>query len=141
MELQRADPKLRAIVASLVLAAIVGSVGVFALLREWLEGSSQLPRPAAQSQLLTALAWCTGLMCLSLAPFAAYLWRLGAKVVLHAQLPLPGARVLRDTPIIRGGAARRRGRWLQGLAVALLACGIALAVVAWRLHVLLSSGA
>jgi hypothetical protein len=106
-----------------------------------LKGASQLPRPAAQSQLLTALAWCTGLMCLSLAPFAAYLWRLGAKVVLHAQLPLPGARVLRDTPIIRGEAARRRGRWLQGLAVALLACGIALAVVAWRLHVLLSSGA
>jgi hypothetical protein len=141
MELQRADPKLRVVVASLVLAAIVGGVGVLALMREWLEGSRQLPPSAAQSQLLAALDWCTGLLCLSLAAFAAYLWRLGAKVILHAQWPLPRARVFRDTPVLRGQAARRRGRWLQGLAVALVACGIALAVVAWRLHVLLSSSA
>lgn len=141
MKLHRADPKLRLVVASLLLAAIVAGVVIFALLRQWLEGLSHLPGPAAQSHLLAALAWCMALLCAALLAFAAYLWRLGAKVVLHGQLPLPGARLLRDTPELRGRPAQRRGRWLQGLGVAVLACAAAFAVLAWRLHASLASTA
>lgn len=140
MEIYRADPQLRRLVAVLlVVAAAVGAI-IYWFFRHWLMGLSQLPSLAAGSRLALAFGWCLGLACLSLAVFAVYLWRLGAKVVGCGQFPVPGARLLRDTTILRGGPARRRGRWLQGLGAVLFACAIGLAVVAWRLYLVPASG-
>ncbi len=141
MEIHRADPQLRRMVALLVIAAVVVGAAILWFFRQWLSGLAQLPTSAAYSQLISVLAWCMALACLSLFVFAVYLWRLGARVVSHAQLPIPGARLLRDTPIVRGALAQRRGRWLQGLSAALFACAAGLAVVAWRVLQALASKA
>ena len=64
---------------------------------------------------------------------AVYLWRLGQRVVRARQFPPPGLRVVRDTPLLAGERAVRRGRLLQALATTLGVAGLLLAFVLWRL--------
>jgi hypothetical protein len=65
--------------------------------------------------------------------FAAYLWRLGARIIRTGRFPAPGVAVARDTVVLRGGEARRRG-WAAQLLAAILALGAGgLAVILWRL--------
>src|SRR5262249_9123611 len=70
---------------------------------------------------------------------AVYLWALGGKAVRAREVPPPGLRVIRDTPIVTGERTVSRGRLLKVLA---LGCGIAsavLAVLLWRFGLLLGS--
>lgn len=131
MEVQRADPKFR---TAVLVAAAVAGLALWLLLSTWLSALSHAPRASALSQLSTALALCLALMCLVILAFGAFVWRLGAKVQLHALLPPPGSRVLRDTPILRGASALRRGRRLRAIGGALVVCGLVLIPVCWRLH-------
>ena len=74
--------------------------------------------PPARLQTLALLA---ALSMLPLAAAATYVFRLGHRIVRAERFPPPGTTVLRDTVVLRGRAARRRGRLLQGLAVVLIA--------------------
>lgn len=68
---------------------------------------------------------------------AGYIWYLGGRVVRAGRYPPPRARVLRDTTVLTGQAAVRRGRLAQAAAAVLgLAAGL-LAFFLWRLLVLL----
>ena len=66
-----------------------------------------------------------------LVAFAVYLWSLGAKVLRERQLPPPGYRVIRDSPVIGGQAAVLRGRRLKVLAVCPRDCLCTVGAVAW----------
>jgi hypothetical protein len=141
MEMQRADPKLRRTVAwGAVAAAFAGVLG-FLLLRQWLAELAHVPAAVAKSQLVNFVAWCLVSLCLSLFAFAGYVLRLGAQVVAHGRLPLPGARVVRDTRVVQGEVARRYGRWLQLLGVALFVASAVGAVLSWRAYGALAAGA
>ena len=109
-----------------------------------------------ESQLPALLRWITedpeqmddrlvlsvwGLVLASVVPMlflSAYLWRLGARIVHSGVFPPPGMRVVRDTPVLLGGAAVRRGRLLKVLGLLAGAAGIGLVIVLWRLASLLT---
>jgi hypothetical protein len=134
MDVQRGDPKLRAVALVVVVTALVAGVALLAGMQHWFAQLKHLPAAAAQTQLLSAFAWAFATVCASILWLAASLWRSGTRVCRAAQWPLPGSRVIRDTPILRGSTAARRGRLMQGAGVALLVCAVCIAVVAWRLY-------
>ena len=67
---------------------------------------------------------------------SVYLWRLGAHIQAIAQFPLPGTRVIRDTVIVRGDVARRRGKLLQRIGAVLLLSALGMFAAWWRLYAL-----
>lgn len=74
--------------------------------------------------------------------FAVYLWLLGVKVVNAGMFPPPGLRVIRNTTVITGSAALRRGRRLKIVAVCLAIAFGLLCLMFWRLvRVLNGTGA
>jgi hypothetical protein len=60
---------------------------------------------------------------------SVYLWSLGCRALNYQRFPLPGQRVIRDTPILEGQAAMMRGRVLKTLAVFLAVAGVMLCFV------------
>jgi hypothetical protein len=96
---------------------------------QWITRDPEL----AGSRLALALTAVALAMTASALGFAAYFWRLGAKAVRAERFPPPGLATVRDTPIVRGPAARRRGRLLQSAAVALAVVAGAIPFLVWRL--------
>jgi hypothetical protein len=141
MDVQRSDPKLRRVALVVVAAVVVAGVASLAAMQHWFAQLKQLPAAAAQAQLLSAFALAFGTVCAAVLWLAASLWRSGAHVRRAEQWPLPGARVIRDTPVLRGSAAVGRGRLMQAAGVALFVCAVCVAVVAWRLYHAFASGA
>ena len=64
---------------------------------------------------------------------ASYLWRVGARTIRAERFPPPGFAVVRNTRVLRGQSARRRGRPAQALAAATGSLACAFPVVCWRL--------
>ena len=110
MNVQRADPKLRAAAIVFVIAAVVLGVVLWIVLQRWLTELKQLPASAAQAQLLVAFAWSFANVCIAIIWLGVSLWRSGTGIRRAAQWPLPGSRVVRDTPVLRGDAAGPRAR-------------------------------
>lgn len=119
----------------LSVAAVVGALLILAFeryripLRDWI---------LAQRMQFIFLVVAT-LLLVPLLTLAAYLWSVGAKVLRAREFPLPGHRVIRDTPVIVGEAAVARARQLKVLAVG---CGTACAMLGfllWRLASIFSN--
>lgn len=130
----RADPRLRRqTLLALALAAILAVVAVL-LFHDWLSGIAAIP---GTDLLILRLRRLIGIgmtgSALCLAVLAWYSARKAAKVKVFQQWPLPGVRVLRDTPIRRGLAARSMGRWLNAAAAVLMLLAFATGLVSWRL--------
>lgn len=131
-EIRRADPTARRqALALVVLGAILGIVLLcaFELYREPLLGWLRA-QPSRVSVIFLLLA---GMLSVPLFALAAYLWFLGAKVERSELFPPAGLRMVRDTTVITGTAAVRRGRVLKVLAVALVFVAGLLCVVLWSL--------
>lgn len=93
--------------------------------------------------LLVVHPWLPALVLLLLASPIVYvctlLFGIGGRTVAAERYPPPGVAVARATAVIRGFAARRRGRWLQVLS-ALLAIAVGgMAITVWRLFALLAA--
>ena len=133
-DMLRADPRLRRqTLLALALAAILAVVAVF-LFHDWLSGIAAIP---GTDLLILRLRRLIGIgmtgSALCLAVLAWYSAHKAAKVKVFQQWPLPGVRVLRDTPIRRGPAARSMGRWLNAAAAVLMLLAFATGLVSWRL--------
>jgi len=133
-DMLRADPRLRRqTLLALALAAILAVVAVL-LFHDWLSGIAAIP---GTDLLILRLRRLIGIgmtgSALCLAVLAWYSARKAAKVKIFQQWPLPGVRVLRDTPIRRGLAARSMGRWLNAAAAVLMLLAFAAGLVSWRL--------
>jgi hypothetical protein len=59
---------------------------------------------------------------------AAWIWNFGGRVLRGGRHPPEGVKVIRDTPVIHGAAARRYGRLYQALAAL---CALAALSVLW----------
>jgi hypothetical protein len=141
MPTQPADPALRRrtwLLVALVLA--VSSMGFF-WLQAWIADLESRPPPAALAALLSALRICTVGIVVLLVGCALYLWSFARRVARDGRFPPRGQRVIRDTPILEGTAARRRARILRALAVLLVLSSVALLALTWRLAAMLTTAA
>ncbi len=132
-EIQRADPVAQRHELVLVAAALAVGLGLLAVLatarptlERWLTENAELL--AARPGLVAAAAL---VLVLPLCAFAVYLWRLGARVTATGRFPPPDTWVLRDTRVLAGAPARRRGRIIQILATLLLGTSLAVPATVW----------
>jgi hypothetical protein len=121
----------------IVIVAIIGGViiyGTTALrpqLEEWVLGD-------VRGRLTIVIGVLTVAAAGPPLALAAYLFSFGRQVVASGRFPPPGARLLQDTPVVTGDAARRRGRTLQvfaaGVGISALAVAVVLVRFAWLLR-------
>lgn len=129
-EMQRADPKFRVRTLVAVLASAIAGGAVILLLRQeretliaWLTAY-----PSEASTVMLLLLGLGG--CLPLLFAAIWTWRCGGRVLRENRFPPEGFKVIRDTPVLRGVAAHRRGKALQWIsALFLLAAGLLLSLL------------
>ncbi len=109
MALLKADPQSRRKLINIYFVVfIVGFIIIQWGLPEFKAFVNQKkPREAAHILLIT-LSLCF----LSVLPMAIYIYRYGQRILKAGQFPPPGEKVIRDTKIIEGNSARRRGRIL-----------------------------
>ncbi len=129
-EIQPADPATRRrALAGAAAVALAGWLALFTLQR-WLRGLGGADPVATRLALEDAMIWGSWAACLPVAVFATWLWLQGLRIMRAGRYPAPGMKVIRDTPVLHGGAARLRGLVLRVLAVflALFAAGTLVAV-------------
>jgi len=137
-EIQPADPatRRRALIAAGAIA-VAGWAAFFAL-QEWLARLPGTDPGHMRESLERALVWGSWAAMLPVAVLAGWLWVYGARVGRAGRFPAPGAKVIRDTPVLLGDAARLRGMALKVLAafLGLLSAGTLIAVyrLIARLH-------
>lgn len=137
--LQPADPAARRrLLVAVALIAVAGVAGLV-VLEAWLAALRQLDPAESAPRLVATLLWVTGATSLVVAAFGVYAWRLGGRVCASLRFPPPGVAVVRDTPIIEGIAARRRGAILRALGIALVALAAVLFAAALRFGALVVS--
>jgi hypothetical protein len=129
-EIQPADPATRR--RALIGAAAVALAGwaAFFVLQDWLRGLAGADPVATRRALEDAMLWGSWAACLPVAVLATWLWLQGLRISRAGRYPAPGAKVIRDTPVLHGDAARLRGLLLRVLAfcLGLLAVGTLIAV-------------
>ena len=129
-EIQPADPATRR--RALFGAAAVALAGwaAFFVLQDWLRGLGSTDALATRRALADAMIWGSWAACLPVAVLATWLWLQGLRISRAGRFPAPGTKVIRDTPVLHGDAARLRGLLMRVLAVflGLLAAGTLIAV-------------
>lgn len=135
-ELRPADPVARrraliafGLVTALALLLALALPALQARLEHWVFAGAVPPAQRLQT-LLRVIGVVTGLLLL--AP-AAYAYLVAARIDAAEAFPPPGMKLVRETRVVRGGAARTRARVLRALAIALAVFGCVAAVVLWRL--------
>lgn len=141
-EIQKADPRARRIAIALLGLATLAGLALVATLELQLTGLLRwiTEDPERMDDRLVICSW--GLALAVVVPMlllAAYLWRLSARIVHSGFFPPPGMRVIRDTRVLFGRAAVRRGRLLKVLASLAGATAIGFVFVLWRLTSLLTA--
>ncbi len=106
-----ADRRLRAAVLAVALVLIAaGAVGL-SMIRAELRAIDSLGEedlPAAVARLRRVVAVVAWLGAIGFVGASAWFFRLGWRINRSGQYPPPGARVIRETPVRVGGAARRK---------------------------------
>jgi hypothetical protein len=129
-EIQRADPatRRRALLAAVVIA--LAGWAAFFVLQDWLAGLEDADPVRVRRALESAMIWASWAACAPVAVLALWLWRAGGRVGRAGRYPPPGAKVIRDTPVVHGDAARLRATALKalGLLLGLLSAGTLVAV-------------
>jgi hypothetical protein len=129
-EIQPADPAARRRVLIAAGAIAVAGWAAFFALQEWLAGLQGLDPLHARRALEKAMIWGSWAATLPVAALAGWLWLTGVRVCRAERFPAPGSKVVRDTPVLHGEAARLRGIALRVLAafLGLLCAGTLIAV-------------
>jgi hypothetical protein len=136
----RADPRLRRLALLMVLGtAVLGGAAIEWLL-PWANATVEeavrggMPRSVVCKSTLGVLSG----FALMVAAFGVHTARVGRRVALAAEFPLPGTRVIRDTPVLRGRTAVLLGRSQTFLGNALVVLAAALlALTAYGLAALM----
>lgn len=140
MEIQPADSRARRWAALFISSGVIA--GVLTLwvvevygpaLEAWLLSDAAQIR----SRFRLAFAVMTLGVALPVLGLAGYFWHLGGRIIRAQQFPLPGILLIRDTVVVRGVRAHRRGRGLQLVALMLAAATFGFAILLWQLLSLL----
>lgn len=90
--------------------------------------------------LLTRAGMVFGLLAMLLiAPLlalAVWLWACSSRILREERFPPSGVRVVRDTPILQGPAARNRATLFRVFAIVLVVAASGLSWLLWRVWVL-----
>lgn len=135
-QIQRADPTTRRRLLIVLLVVLVVGGAVVWWLERWL-GDLTAEVAADPDQLVEKAEFLLGVFVLAftvpLLLGAALIWRLGTRVVAAQRFPPPGTKVVRDTPVVSGAAARRRGEVLRVCAAAVAVGAIAVPLMLFQL--------
>ena len=133
--IQPADPQARRRAVIVVLTtAVLGALLIYLFnralpqLSHWLAANLEaiLARPAMV--IAVALLFMTPIFAAS-----GYLFVLANRIINSERLPPPGQAVVRDTPVLEGAPAVRRGRALQIIAGMLSVGALVMAMWCWQL--------
>ena len=142
-EIQRADPNARKRARKiLVVGTAVGLLMLLGLeeLRSRVMALARVDPVAAVEQFRLLLLAASVLLVGGLLAIAAYLWQYASRTLAAIRYPPPGVPVVRDTVVLTGDAAERRGRALRIIAVVVLVVGAAISLWIWRLLRLVGAG-
>ncbi|MEZ5463105.1 hypothetical protein [Dokdonella sp.] len=126
-DMLRADARLRR--QTLIALGLASAVAVVALFffQRWLSGIGAIPGTDLQIlrlRQMIGIGLTGSAICLAL--LAWYAVHQASRVKATGQWPTPGTRVIRDTPIRRGNAARQVTQVFQATALVLLMLAFAL---------------
>lgn len=133
-DMLRADPRLRRLTWVALAVGAILAIATVVWFQSWLSGIAAMPSTdllILRLRRLIGIALTGSAICLAV--LAGYSAHKAVKVKTFQQWPLPAVRVLRDTPIRRGGAALAIGHRLNIVAGVLLLLAFATGVVSWRL--------
>ncbi len=137
--IEKADPRLRAVVIPAVLALVVSGVVLIAAADTWrsalIDWVARDPARSRSRSVAVSMALAAAVIAPVLAA-AAYLWHFGVRVARDRRLPPRGMRLVVDMVVQEGDEAQRRGRMLQVLAVSLGTTTVIFAIMFWRLIML-----
>ncbi|HET9031525.1 MAG TPA: hypothetical protein VFN25_01335 [Dokdonella sp.] len=130
----RADPGLRRQTMLVLGIAVLMAIATVYFFQQWLSGIADIP---GTDQLILRLRRLIGIALTGSAICLGFLaWYAARKATLiktFEQWPLPGVRVLRDTPVRRGAAAMKIRQGLNLTAVVLLLLALGMGIISWRL--------
>ena len=136
-EILKADAKTRQRYVILMVFVVMIGVALVYLSKEywsWLETELQTkPTPERLDEILVEFRLMFGIVYGVVWLGVANMTYQAIRILWAGQFPLPNAKVIRDTPIVRGRAARTRAFILIGLAAVLGVLLIVLAVMGVRL--------
>ena len=132
-EIQRADAltRRRAMVAAIAVA--LAGWAAFFVLQNWLAGLRGNDPVVTRHALEDAMLWGSWAACAPIALLAAWMWLHGGRIVRAGRYPAPGSKVIRDTPVLHGDAARLRGTAMRVLAAFLLLLSVGTLSAVYRL--------
>lgn len=93
----------------------------------------------SSSSALGVLVAVLAVVCASAGGIGVFVFRRGRRVAREGRFPVSGEGVMRDTVVLSGEAALRRGRILEALGVTLVLVAVALSMLSWRLYALFSA--
>lgn len=131
VEIQRGDDEARsrALVAGVAVAAFLLILAGLPTAVGW------GPDRVAEHLLKRPILWPIG-GGVAVAPplfLSIYLYVYGAQICRAERFPKPGQAVIRDTPVLTGAKAVRRGRIIQALAMALFLTSVSVPMLLWKL--------
>ncbi len=136
-QVQRADPGTRRIsLVCLVVFAGLGTV-VFVLLDRYRESLLSWFVANESHVQVSILIGALLLLFMPLLLIAAWIWSFGGRVLRGSRHPPEGVKVVRNTPVTHGAAARLYGRLYQALAALIVLaalCVMGFSWMLWRLH-------
>jgi hypothetical protein len=141
---QRADPVARRRALTLIVIATVAGALLIGVMPDLPRGiaawlvTDTAAGPAVHVARLTGAVLL--FVTLPVVGIALLVWRIGVRTAASLRFPPPGVRTTRDTPILTGNAARRRGRLLQMLAAVLVATALVMTVLIWAMAERLGAG-
>ncbi len=121
----QANKRLRAVaIAIWIVGALVGAAAI-----QWLlpYGEQYAAKQEPQAVLRT-LQLLVAFIFLSILPLSVYLFWFGYRATKWRQIPPPGTWVIRNTRVVEGDRAQRRGRIVMALGVLLFALGLSCAI-------------
>ena len=124
----KADSRSRLMVLILVVAAVACCGALFFWVRPWAIRQLLTMEP---DRAIHAIKWGLVILFLGGTPGAAYLMKLGRRVLSENRFPPQGMKVLKDTLVLTGRPAQLRGRTIFALAIVMFCLCIGGAVYSW----------